>query len=96
MNLEHASRSKKLILSLIFDAIGLISLIVPPFDFIWAPASGYLMTRLYKGRIGKIAGVVAFVEEALPGFDIIPSFTLMWVYTHFIKEQSTAIDQNKQ
>ena len=92
MNFENASKHKKLALSLIFDALGYVSFIFPPFDFAWAPASAYLMTKLYKGRTGKIAGAIAFIEEALPGFDIIPTFTLMWLYTYVFSsygEQST-------
>ncbi len=73
---------KILALSLLFDALGYVSLIFPPFDFIWAPLSAYFMTKLYKGREGKIAAVVSFVEEALPFLDVIPTFSLMWLYTY--------------
>ncbi|WP_369994985.1 hypothetical protein [Winogradskyella sp.] len=80
---------QKLLLGLLFDALGFVSFIIPGIgefsDVIWAPVSGWLMTKLYKGREGKIAGVITFVEEALPGFDVIPTFTLMWIYTYVIK-----------
>ncbi len=88
MNFENASKHKKLALSLIFDAFGYISFIFPPFDIAWAPASAYLMTKLYRGRSGKIAGAIAFIEEALPGLDIIPTFTLMWLYSYVIKSKT--------
>lgn len=82
---------QKLLLGLLFDALGLVSFIIPGIgefsDVIWAPVSGWLMTKLYKGREGKIAGVITFVEEALPGFDVIPTFTLMWIYTYVIKKK---------
>jgi len=42
------------------------------------------MTKLYKGKPGKVAAVINFVEEALPGFDVIPTFTLMWLYTYVL------------
>jgi len=42
------------------------------------------MTRMYKGREGKVAAVVSFVEEALPFFDVIPTFSLMWLYTYIL------------
>ncbi|MFB9055648.1 hypothetical protein ACFFU9_02745 [Mariniflexile ostreae] len=81
----------KLGFGILFDAIGYLSYIIPGIgeftDIVWAPISGWLMTRLYKGKAGKIAGVIAFVEEALPGFDVIPSFTLMWLYTYVFKKQ---------
>ena len=88
MNFDNASKHKKLALSILFDAFGYISFIFPPFDIAWAPASAYLMTKLYKGRTGKIAGAIAFIEEALPGFDIIPTFTLMWLYTYVFKRKT--------
>ncbi len=85
---------KKLALGIIFDALGYVSFIFPPFDFVWAPLSAYLMTKLYKGKSGKIAAAITFVEEALPLLDVIPTFTLMWLYTYVFSknEKSTIID----
>ena len=40
------------------------------------------MANLYKDKKRKIAAVVVFVEEALPFLDVIPSFTIIWFYTH--------------
>ena len=80
------SKYKILVLSIVLDAVGYVSFLIPGIgefsDVVWAPLSGYLMTRLYKGKPGKIAGVVAFIEEAMPGLDVIPTFTLMWLYTY--------------
>ena len=76
-----------LLLSLLFDALGYVSLIFPPFDFVWAPLSAYLMTKLYKGREGKIAAVISFIEEALPFLDVVPTFSLMWMYTYVFKSE---------
>ena len=70
-----------------FDAIGFVTFI----DIIWATLSGYLMTKLYKGKEGKIAGVISFIEEAIPGLDIIPTFTIMWLYTYVFKTKETII-----
>jgi hypothetical protein len=98
MTLEHTSKTKKLALSILFDAMGYVSFIFPPFDFVWAPASAWLMTKLYKGRKGKIAAAISFVEEALPMLDIIPTFTLMWLYTFVFSSEKgveeTVIDLN--
>jgi hypothetical protein len=74
---------KKLVLSIVLDALGLIP--IPFLDFAWAPISAYLMTKMYKGTEGKIAGIVSFVEEILP-LDVIPTFTIMWFYTYVIKK----------
>jgi len=83
-----------LFLSVVIDILGVItSSWVIPFlgdiaDVFWAPLSAYAMTRLYKGTEGKVAGVVTFIEEAIPGLDIIPSFTLMWIYKYLIQGKS--------
>ncbi|MEW4922515.1 hypothetical protein [Algibacter sp. 2305UL17-15] len=87
MNLENLSKYKKLALSILFDAIGMVTFI----DIIWAPASAYLMTKMYKGTKGKIAGVISFIEEAIPGFDIIPTFTIMWFLTYVFQKEEDPI-----
>jgi len=98
MNLQNLSKNKKLLLGIIFDALGYVSFIFPPFDFVWAPASAWLMTKLYQGKKGKIAAAISFVEEALPFLDVIPTFTLMWLYTHVFssekKSEEKVIDLN--
>lgn len=88
MNLENLSKNKKLALSIAFDAIGMITI----FDVIWAPVSGYLMSKLYKGTRGKVAGVVSFIEEIIPGFDIIPTFTIMWVLTYVFQKAEEVVE----
>ncbi|MEO1487471.1 MAG: hypothetical protein AAFU57_17120 [Bacteroidota bacterium] len=81
---------KDLLLGLLFDAIGMVSFIIPGIgefsDVIWAPLAAWLMTRMYKGKAGQVAGVVTFVEEIIPGWDVVPSFTLMWLYTHIFSK----------
>ncbi|WP_232731439.1 hypothetical protein [Tenacibaculum sp. SZ-18] len=76
----------KLLLGIVFDVIGFTSYVIPGIaeltDIIWAPASAYLMTKLYKGNKGKIAAIVSFLEEVMPWLDIIPTFTLMWFFTY--------------
>ena len=92
MNFDNLSKSKKLTLSILFDAIGFITFI----DIIWAPLSAYLMTKMYKGTKGKVGGVISFIEEIVPGMDIIPTFTIMWLYTYvFNKEKNVATIQIK-
>ena len=41
MNWNKLKKQHKLILGLIFDLLGYVSFIFPPFDFVWAPLSGY-------------------------------------------------------
>lgn len=94
--MTRTSKYKKLAFSIIFDAIGYTSFIIPGLgeitDVIWAPISAYLMTKLYKGNKGKIAAAVSFIEEVMPGLDVIPTFTLMWLYTYVF----TSSDEKKK
>lgn len=89
------NRMSKLIIGLVLDAIGMISFSIPFLgefsDVIWAPIAAIIMARMYKGRVGKVAGVLTFLEEIIPFTDIIPSFTLTWIYTYFFaKEKNDA------
>ena len=83
------TKNRDLILGLFFDFIGIlsfsISLIGEFSDVIWAPIAGFLMTYLYKGKVGKIAGILTFLEEIIPFTDFIPSFTLTWIYKYLIR-----------
>lgn len=83
------NKIRNLLLGLLLDAIGMLSYIFPGIgeflDIIWAPIAGWLMTRMYKGKIGQAAAVVTFIEEMIPGMDVIPSFTIMWFYTYVLK-----------
>lgn len=76
---------------LIMDAIGVATMFVPVggmvIDLFWAPFAAKKMNDWYSGTSGKIASVVVFLEEILPGLDVIPTFTLMWLYTFVWKKQ---------
>ena len=78
---------------IIYDLVGMATMAIPvvgPFlDMIWAPFSAKKMNTMYKGTEGKIASVFVFLEEILPFSDIIPTFTLMWLYTFVWKKQPT-------
>lgn len=80
----------KLILSLLFDGIGMLSFTLPvigeSFDVLWAPVSGFLIYKMYGGTVGKISGFISFAEELLPFSDFVPTFTLTWIYTYLIKK----------
>jgi hypothetical protein len=93
------AKNNKLILGILFDAIGMLSFTVPLIgdftDVVWAPLAGFLMTKMYEGRVGKVAGVLTFVEEIFPFTDIVPSFTLTWIYTYWIKRSKNIISDKK-
>ena len=89
------NRINKLLLGLLFDGIGMISFSIPLLgefsDVIWAPIAALIMSRMYKGRVGKVAGVLTFLEEIIPFTDVIPSFTLTWIYTYFFQNPTRKI-----
>lgn len=80
-------KQKQLLLSLLFDAIGMFSYTLPFLgefaDIAWAPISGIILATMYKGTVGKIGGVISFLEELLPFTDVLPTFTLTWIYTYY-------------
>lgn len=90
-----SDKNRDIILSIILDLIGIATFLIPFLgefvDILWAPISGYLLTRIYKGVTGKMAGIFAFLEELIPFTDFIPTYTLMWIYTYIIKKE----DQKK-
>ena len=92
MKWSTLKKQHKLILGLLFDLLGYVSFVFPPFDFLWAPLSGYLMTKLYEGKKGKIAGIFVFIEEALPFADVVPTFTIMWLYTYWYASTKTSAE----
>ncbi|MGQ7946987.1 hypothetical protein [Flavobacterium sp. WC2509] len=85
----HKQKTTKFLLGILFDAIGMLSFTIPGVgefaDIVWAPLAGFLMTKMYEGRVGKVAGILTFVEEIIPFTDVIPSFTITWIYTYWVK-----------
>ncbi len=81
-----------LALCILLDAIGCASYLLPFLgefiDVIWAPISGIIYYRLFGGVKGLFGGVFSFLEELLPGFDIIPTFTITW----FLQQQKRSKD----
>ena len=82
---------QKLGFSIVLDIIGFFTM--TPVDFFWAPISGFLMTKMYKGTKGKIAGFISFLEEIIPFSDVIPTFTIMWIYTYVINKEDNQNDK---
>jgi hypothetical protein len=81
---------KKLAISILLDVVGLLSFEIPLWgefqDVIWAPLSAYILMKMYPGSVGKIAGMVEFVEEILPFTDVVPTFTITFFYNTFFKK----------
>lgn len=83
--------NKIFVKGVVYDLVGMASVAIPiigPFlDLLWAPIAANKMREMYPGRNGKIASVFVFIEEILPWTDVIPSFTLMYLYTYVWKKQ---------
>lgn len=87
------NKTGKLILGIIFDLIGMLSYAIPVVaevtDIIWAPIGAFVLSMMYKGSVGKIGGIIEFIEEIVPGLDFIPTFTLTWIYEYYISKRSS-------
>lgn len=90
---KHSQKTGKLILSIIFDFVGMLSYIIPGIaettDLIWAPISGMLLVAMYKGTTGKVAGAIGALEELIPFTDIIPTFTITWFYENYLDKKNS-------
>lgn len=90
LNVTEDNRISKLLIGLLLDGIGMISFSIPFLgefsDVVWAPIAAFIMSRMYRGRVGRVASILTFVEEALPFTDVIPSFTITWIYTYFFQK----------
>ncbi len=88
-------KNKIFIKGLVYDLAGMATVAIPvigPFlDILWAPYAAKKMTELYPGRKGKLASVLVFLEEILPGTDVIPTFTLMYLYTYVWKKEPSNV-----
>ncbi|GAB4093464.1 hypothetical protein GCM10028786_23910 [Flaviaesturariibacter terrae] len=68
---------------IVMDLLGCASFGIPVigevFDIIWAPISAAIYYRMFGGgKFGIFGGAFSFLEELLPGTDIIPTFTISW------------------
>jgi hypothetical protein len=63
---------------IILDVIGCVSYIFPPFGPVWAMISGVIFYFMFGKKLGVFGGIFSFVEELIPGVDLIPTFTIAW------------------
>lgn len=93
MENDDRLKYRKLYIGILMDLLGMISYIIPglgeSIDFVWAPISSFILTKMYKGKVGKVGAVVNFIEEISPGFDFVPTFTLTWAYTYYYSNKNT-------
>ncbi len=101
MNLEIEGQAKKtqmkktflpnLKTCIILDVIGCVSYIIPPFGPLWAIISGIIFYFMFGKKFGVFGGIFSFLEELIPGVDLIPTFTVAW----FMRRSELGINGNK-
>ena len=97
--MTNIQKSPSLLFCIAMDAVGYLSYAVPGLgeviDVAWAPISAAIFAKTFGGKKGMIGGMFNFIEEALPGMDFVPSFTIMWFMTNklniFSKNKATII-----
>jgi hypothetical protein len=86
----------KLAVSLLIDAVGSASYLIPVvgevLDIAWAPLQTILIMALYD-TVSPNLKYVSFVEEILPLTDVVPSATIGWV-TEFGPQLLPALSQH--
>lgn len=63
---------------IILDLIGCFSYVVPPLGPIWAFISGIIFYFMFGKKFGVFGGIFSFIEELIPGVDLIPTFSIAW------------------
>lgn len=96
MSLQKSFQNQKylkLILSIALDLIGMATFILPGLgefgDLIWAPIAGLAAFVMYGGWVGAAGGTFTFLEELLPGTDILPGLTLTWIYKYGVRNRKS-------
>jgi hypothetical protein len=88
-------KQPSLSLCIILDLIGCAGVIVPGlgaiFDVFWAPVSAIIFLFLF-GRKATFGAVFSFVEELIPGVDVIPTFTIAWVVRYMANRTKKPIE----
>lgn len=87
----------KLALCVLIDFVGIASFAAPGVgevaDAGWAPVSALLVNYLFGNGVFT---TLALVEELLPGFDIIPTATIAWVFEQYSNNDGPPEDFDKR
>ncbi|WP_226998860.1 hypothetical protein [Flavisolibacter tropicus] len=80
-------------LCILMDLLGCASYGIPILgellDLVWAPISALIYMKMFGFRKGFLGGMFNFLEELLPGFDIIPTFTITWFIQYAKRKKTT-------
>ncbi|WP_207765208.1 hypothetical protein [Solitalea longa] len=90
-----------LAICLVMDFLGMGTYSIPILgelgDLFWAPFSAIVFFFLFRRKMGLIGGAFNFLEEILPGTDVIPTFTLAWIGKYLVyKEKDEIIPIEKE
>lgn len=90
-SIQVNKQQPSLSLCIVMDIIGYASFALPGLgefsDVVWAPISAFIFYKTFGGLRGAFGGIFNFAEEILPFTDFIPTFTIMWVWQYFTKQQ---------
>ena len=95
-------KNQHLFLSIILDMVGMLTYLIPLLgevgDVIFAPFYGLVIFIMYRRRMlsAAIGGTTGLIEELLPETDIIPTATIMWIYTYIMRKDKTLNDFVKE
>lgn len=95
-------KNQHLFLSIILDIVGMLTYLIPLLgevgDVIFAPFYGLVIFIMYRRRMlsAAIGGTTGLIEELLPETDIIPTATIMWIYTYIMRKDKTLNDFVKE
>jgi len=82
-----------LALCILMDLVGYASFAIPILgeliDLVWAPVSALIYMKLFGFKKGFLGGMFNFIEELMPGMDIIPTFTITW-FIQYAKRKNTS------
>jgi len=91
--MEKVQTQPSLFICILLDLVGFATYSIPVLgelgDIVWAPISAIIFYKFFGGWKGAVGGIFNFIEELLPGFDFIPSFTVMWIFRSLGRTQTT-------
>ncbi|MBR9920722.1 MAG: hypothetical protein GYB31_07760 [Bacteroidetes bacterium] len=88
MKAAPSRKYQHLFISICLDLLGMFTYAIPLLgeigDVVFAPLYALAIFIMYRKRKlpAAVGAFVGAVEEWLPGTDIIPSATIMWVYVY--------------
>jgi hypothetical protein len=93
---EHAfekQKKQRLFVGILFDLLGMATYAFPAlgeaFDLAWAPIAASTFFAMYRGATGIIGGSVVFIEELIPFTDVLPTFTITWLWVYKVNGAKT-------